>query len=175
MSLKQINSNLRKQNGFTIVELLIVIVVIGILAAITIVSYNGITSRANSNTAKGNAATFLKKAQLFASDTTAGKYPHSAAAIQTASDSGKSFYIPSSGMTLSYSTTALTSSASVSTVRVLKCSAVASTASDTQAEITDVSTGDATISGLSTFVWDYVNNTEVSGGTVGDVTNCPTS
>jgi prepilin-type N-terminal cleavage/methylation domain-containing protein len=36
----------RNQGGFTIVELLIVIVVIGILAAITIVSYNGIQQRA---------------------------------------------------------------------------------------------------------------------------------
>lgn len=35
-------------NGFTIVELLIVVVVIAILAAITIVSYNGITNRAKS-------------------------------------------------------------------------------------------------------------------------------
>jgi len=35
-----------KQPGFTIVELLIVIVVIGILAAITIVAYNGIQGRA---------------------------------------------------------------------------------------------------------------------------------
>lgn len=34
------------RRGFTIVELLIVIVVIGILAAITIVAYNGITNRA---------------------------------------------------------------------------------------------------------------------------------
>lgn len=33
--------------GFTIVELLIVIVVIGILAAITIVAYNGVQNRAN--------------------------------------------------------------------------------------------------------------------------------
>jgi prepilin-type N-terminal cleavage/methylation domain-containing protein len=40
--------SLKKQttNGFTIVELLIVIVVIGILAAITIVSYSGIQQRA---------------------------------------------------------------------------------------------------------------------------------
>lgn len=37
---------MRKQTGFTIVELLIVIVVIGILAAITIISYNGIQARA---------------------------------------------------------------------------------------------------------------------------------
>jgi prepilin-type N-terminal cleavage/methylation domain-containing protein len=34
------------QTGFTIVELLIVIVVIGILAAITIISFNGVTSKA---------------------------------------------------------------------------------------------------------------------------------
>jgi prepilin-type N-terminal cleavage/methylation domain-containing protein len=37
--------NGQKQKGFTIVELLIVIVVIGILAAITIVAYNGIQER----------------------------------------------------------------------------------------------------------------------------------
>jgi prepilin-type N-terminal cleavage/methylation domain-containing protein len=36
----------QKQSAFTIVELLIVIVVIGILAAITIVAYNGIQTRA---------------------------------------------------------------------------------------------------------------------------------
>lgn len=36
----------RRTTGFTIVELLIVIVVIGILAAITIVAYNGIQQRA---------------------------------------------------------------------------------------------------------------------------------
>lgn len=36
----------KRQSGFTIVELLIVIVVIGILAAIVIVAYNGIQNRA---------------------------------------------------------------------------------------------------------------------------------
>lgn len=35
-----------KNAGFTIVELLIVIVVIGILAAITIVAFNGVQNRA---------------------------------------------------------------------------------------------------------------------------------
>ncbi len=38
--------NVNKQSAFTIVELLVVIVVIGILAAITIVSYSGIRNRA---------------------------------------------------------------------------------------------------------------------------------
>ena len=41
-----------KNTGFTIVELLIVVVVIAILAAITIVSYNGIQTRAK--TAQAN-------------------------------------------------------------------------------------------------------------------------
>lgn len=43
------NKMQRKQTGFTIVELLIVIVVIGILAAITIVAYNGVQSKAKNN------------------------------------------------------------------------------------------------------------------------------
>jgi len=37
----------RSLSGFTIVELLIVIVVIGVLAAITVVAYNGVQTRAN--------------------------------------------------------------------------------------------------------------------------------
>jgi prepilin-type N-terminal cleavage/methylation domain-containing protein len=39
----------RKQYGFTIVELLIVIVVIGILAAISVVAYNGVQTRAKAS------------------------------------------------------------------------------------------------------------------------------
>jgi len=50
-----------KPTGFTIVELLIAIVVIGILATITIVAYNGIQQRAR-NQAKIAAATALVKA-----------------------------------------------------------------------------------------------------------------
>ena len=52
--------------AFTIVELLVVIVVIGILAAITIVSYSGITTKANIATMQSdlsNASTKLKMYQ----------------------------------------------------------------------------------------------------------------
>lgn len=41
---------MKRERGFTIVELLIVIVVIAVLAAITIVAYNGIQSRAHDTT-----------------------------------------------------------------------------------------------------------------------------
>lgn len=51
----------RKQKGFTIVELLIVIVVIGILAAITIVAYNGVQERARVSSANSDL-TLLNKA-----------------------------------------------------------------------------------------------------------------
>jgi len=44
--------NKHVQAGFTIVELLIVVIVIAILAAITIVAYNGIRDRASDSAAK---------------------------------------------------------------------------------------------------------------------------
>lgn len=49
-----------KQTGFTIVELLIVIVVIAILAAITIVAYNGIQARSR-DASRDAAANSIKK------------------------------------------------------------------------------------------------------------------
>lgn len=53
----------KKQAGFTIVELLIVIVVIAILAVITIVAYNGIQTRARDTLRKNDIAQ-LKKSLL---------------------------------------------------------------------------------------------------------------
>lgn len=52
-----------RKSGFTIVELLIVIVIIGILAAIVIVAYNGMTQRAKISQANSELASF-KKAML---------------------------------------------------------------------------------------------------------------
>ena len=43
-----------RSKGFTIVELLIVVVVIAILAAITIVAYSGITKQATESVLKSN-------------------------------------------------------------------------------------------------------------------------
>lgn len=52
------------QKGFTIVELLIVVVVIAILAAITIVGYNGITKRADDSRIASNLSQDAKKIEL---------------------------------------------------------------------------------------------------------------
>lgn len=60
--------NQRTQTGFTIVELLIVIVVIGILAAITIVAYNGVQGRANDTAIQSDLANIAKKLELYKAD-----------------------------------------------------------------------------------------------------------
>lgn len=62
-----------KQQGFTIVELLIVIVVIGILASITVVAYNGVQNRAKATAAYTLAVNVKKSAELAYLDT--GTYP----------------------------------------------------------------------------------------------------
>ena len=64
-----------KHSGFTIVELLIVIVVIGILAAITIVAYNGIQARANDTKIRSVAMQIEKALKLWHVD--AGVEPKS--------------------------------------------------------------------------------------------------
>ena len=54
-----------KQAAFTIVELLIVIVVIGILAAISIVAYSGIQNRANDTTVQSDLRNFGMKVEEY--------------------------------------------------------------------------------------------------------------
>lgn len=54
-------TNRLKTNGFTIVELLIVVVVIAILAAITVVAYNGVTQQSRSAARGSEMKTAVKK------------------------------------------------------------------------------------------------------------------
>jgi type II secretion system protein G len=70
----------QKQRGFTIVELLIVIVVIGILAAITIVAYNGIQERARASSATSALTQAAKKLAVYQVDNP-DSYPADRAAL----------------------------------------------------------------------------------------------
>ncbi len=92
---------MRRQHGFTIVELLIVIMVIGILAAITIVAFNGVQTRAK-NTSIENTASAYRKA-LAAYVAQKGDYPVSGAAAclgKAAAYSGGACYNGTASVTL---------------------------------------------------------------------------
>ncbi|MFZ2544442.1 MAG: prepilin-type N-terminal cleavage/methylation domain-containing protein [Candidatus Saccharimonadales bacterium] len=74
MSIKDIKK-MQEEKGFTIVELLIVIVIIGILSAIVIVSYTGLTARANDSAFSSDAETIVKAIEAYNADV--GSYPTS--------------------------------------------------------------------------------------------------
>ena len=65
-----------KQKGFTIVELLIVIVVIGILAAISIVAYNNVTQKARDDQRISDARNIINAAASYQAEN--GSWPTTA-------------------------------------------------------------------------------------------------
>ncbi len=65
---------MRSKSGFTIVELLIVIVVIGILAAFSLVAYNGIQAKANDSRRLNDVSLMNKALRLYKVDN--GAYPN---------------------------------------------------------------------------------------------------
>jgi prepilin-type N-terminal cleavage/methylation domain-containing protein len=63
----------KSSDGFTIVELLVVIIVIGILAAVTIVSYTGINGRANVALLKSDLSSSATQLKMYYAEK--GSYP----------------------------------------------------------------------------------------------------
>jgi len=68
-----------RREGFTIVELLIVIVVIGILAAITIVAYNGIQQRGRDAQRESDISTIVKALEMYFAEN--GSFPSSVCSL----------------------------------------------------------------------------------------------
>ena len=101
----------QSESAFTIVELLIVIVIIAILAAITIVAYNGIQNRARASAASSALSQAVKKLELYKVDNSS--YPTSAnlaaAGITDANDTtyqytsdGTTYCLTATNVTVSY-------------------------------------------------------------------------
>jgi len=69
--------------GFTVVELIIVITVIGIIAGITIVSYNGVQGKGHDSAVKDNLTKIADNYNSYYIDN--GKYPLADATLSTSS------------------------------------------------------------------------------------------
>ncbi|MBH2007404.1 type II secretion system protein [Candidatus Saccharibacteria bacterium] len=111
---------LKDQKGFTIVELLIVIVVIGILAAITIVAFNGVQNRGKTSSSESAANTIVKKAE--AANSLASSYPQDASGFSANKESS----LTGSGITIV--ATAITAAPPApGTVYIMPCSGTAGT------------------------------------------------
>jgi prepilin-type N-terminal cleavage/methylation domain-containing protein len=117
MSLTDIK-NLKSEKGFTIVELLIVIVVIGILAAIVIVAYNGVQNSAKAQSSKSTAANVQKKIEAY--NANKGNYPTdtSYSAFTTTLNSDPTSTLANTGITLG-----TPSNANTNTAGIYRCTA----------------------------------------------------
>lgn len=121
----------RKEQGFTLVELLIVIVVIAILAAITIVAYGNVTSKANDSGYASDAGSIVSFIETYNADN--GSYPTTIASNKI-SDSGIDAHWPSGIFIVS------TTTANKPTSNVASSTATCTTAATSWAECSN-STG----------------------------------
>jgi prepilin-type N-terminal cleavage/methylation domain-containing protein len=68
-------NKLRSKKGFTLVELLIVIVILGILAAIVIARFAGATKESKESNLKGNLRTMRSSLETYKANSKSNSYP----------------------------------------------------------------------------------------------------
>jgi general secretion pathway protein G len=73
LSMKRKGTDLRNQKGFTLVELIVVMVIIGILASFVYVKFIGRVGESKQNAAKAQIEIFNQALELYRLDT--GQYP----------------------------------------------------------------------------------------------------
>lgn len=78
----------KRSNGFTIVELLIVIMVIGILVAITIVSFNGVQDRARTASLQSDITNASQSLEMSRASNGPDQYPADSTAANLKASSG---------------------------------------------------------------------------------------
>lgn len=158
-----------QKTGFTIVELLIVIVVIAILAAISIVAYNGIQGRSRASAAQTLAGSIAKKAEMYNLDSSASSYPATLNLLTAPAESSKTYYIDASSVTLTTAALSGTTTKPERTIRFMKCGHTGTATAPTSA---------ATVTNQTGVKVEYWNNGTLDSVSTGQVTgfgNPPTN
>ena len=158
----KLSNVIQKERGFTIVELLVVIVVIGILAAITIVSYTGISAKANLASAQTAANNVYNKAMVYSSDPAGtGLYPATLSVLTGAAATATYFMNSAVYEAMGTVTTNVTVPAATPTAPVAKSGILYAVcgvqAVGTNTAPTNLATI-VTITGFKAYYWDYTTN-----------------
>lgn len=110
-----------KNQGFTLVELLIVIVIIAILTVVSLVAYNGLQNQAKTSAAKSAADAVAKKAELY--NTAKSKYPTGLTDLTNAANSGEPYYLDASTVKTGTFATPPAAPAEANTIEYVPCPA----------------------------------------------------
>jgi prepilin-type N-terminal cleavage/methylation domain-containing protein len=156
-----------KSTGFTIIELIIVIVIIGILASITLISYSGVTQRTNNAAAEQAARSAVGEIEAYNAAT--GSFPYDISLLT--SDSSAEYYIAPTVATFTLSST---QPASTIEVKYIKCGKTPNTIQS------DISTDNSNITGARVYYWTYTGTPNAdsyvsAGNDIGAGVACPAS